>query len=174
MNIEDFSIEAQQKRIENNKLIEKSKKRLKNALKSGYDFKPIWISDKALIDFTVLGGEAIVKDLSLEDNEILWTTLDNLLEHMQSAYRNSYKKNKLWTAHIDDKITKALMFWEDGNRMIPPILIMNSELTEIIPHDGKHRIAICHYFDVSEIPVIIPSNEIEQFPKTFINKTRKN
>jgi len=175
MDIEDFSIEAQQKRIDENNKIEKLKMNYKKLLKSGdYNINPTWLTDKNKIDFSILGDDASVKHLFLSDYQIWWTSLDNLFNHMAPTYRNSYHKNKLWLGHDDRKITKALKFWEDGNKMIPPILIMNGNNSEILPHDGKHRIALCHYFDIEEIPVIISAVSFPNFPQTFKAVLKKN
>lgn len=175
MDREYFSIEAQQKRKDEYNKMERLKKKYKADIKSGsYNFSPIWLTDKSEIDFSVLGDEASVELLFLSNYQIWWTSLDNLFNHMASIFRNSYHKNKLWTGHDDRKITKALKFWEDENKMIPPILIMNGNNTEILPHDGKHRIALCHYFDVEEIPVIISDVTLPNFPQTFKDELRIN
>jgi hypothetical protein len=168
-----FSLEEQEVRIQQNKEADKLIKSFRKALKVGYEFNPKWLLDKQNINFSVLRDlDENEKDFPLGKYQILITPLDNLLEHMIEVYRYSYVKKKLWTLHEDKKIARALKFWEDGNAMIPPILIPHSELDQIIPHDGKHRIAVCHFFDVKEIPVIISDSDFSKMPASFISKAK--
>lgn len=167
MNIEDYSIENQKKRIEANKNINEKKKEFKIILKNNPNsISAHWLLAKENIDFENLPEK---KPTFIIDRnyEIYWVNLKELLNNLNYDAEKVYGKKTIWTLnHNDTKITRVLINWQNQEKLIPIILnIPNPKI--VLIQDGHHRLTVSNYLDLEKIPVIISRNFEANFLSRF-------
>ncbi|HAF27804.1 MAG TPA: hypothetical protein DCG75_02040 [Bacteroidales bacterium] len=162
MDKEYFSLENQMKRIEENERREKNKRCFKKKMKnSTFSILPAWHLTKSEIDLSHIANDCH-KDLKKDSDYSLYLiNKEELFRILDDCYRTVYTKEKIWKSHEPDKITSVLESWENSNKLIPPILILDLKEEKFLIQDGKHRFAVANYFDAVYIPVII-LNQIEK------------
>jgi len=167
MNIEDYSIENQIKRINANKHINKKKKEFKIILKNNPDsISAHWLLVKEYIDFENLPEK---KPTFITDSnyDIYWVNLKELLNNLNYDAEKVYGKKSIWTLkHNDSKITRVLIHWQNQEKLIPIILNIPDPKLVLI-QDGHHRLTVSNYLDLEKIPVLISKNFEENFLSRF-------
>lgn len=166
MNIEDYSIENQIKRINANKYINEKKKEFKIILKNNPNsISAYWLLEKENIDFENLPEK---KPTFITDGnyDIYWVNLKELLKNINYNAEKVYGKKSIWSKHNDSKITRVLIHWQNQEKLIPIILNIPSSKVVLI-QDGRHRLTVSNFLDLEKIPVIISKNFEENFLSRF-------
>mgnify|MGYP006981761299 CR=1 FL=1 len=158
-----FSIENQQKRIQENQEIKKAEKRFKKLMKSdSFKIESNWHINKGEIDFSHLKDHK-PNYIETDNYSIYEINKIDLFKILNSTVKDTFQKKNIWTKHSPFNITKVLIHWEKGDKLIPPILNMDLTKTNFILEDGKHRFAVFNYFEEVKLPIIVPDIFLEKF-----------
>jgi len=99
--------------------------------------------------------------------------LGKLVRWMSEADAAFFGRKKLYEYSSDQKTSRVLDLWQQGEKLIPPtILIYDQQYmnlvrptgipsSELRPADGKHRLAICCNFEVETIPILVLNRQLD-------------
>lgn len=102
-----------------------------------------------------------------ENFTVEYLNIDRILNFHFENDEKVFPRNKLWnTCRSDRKITKLILYIENGNILCPPIIdftfvqLTNTEVFSI--YDGNHRIALSRFLKYDEIPFIIRKTNLQR------------
>lgn len=139
-------------------------KRFKNG---GEKLTPIWHIEKKDIDFKKT-NTTINLSLLEDGYTILAVDAKLLMNKMGTSYVKLYQ-GKLYKDSSEDKISQVIYHWMNGEKLIPPIIIIHDSLfsdmvtNAIAPQDGNHRLRVAYYFGVEKIPIIVLNQQLNNF-----------
>jgi len=122
-----------------------------------------WETNISNMDFDKLKSKYtdIRKNILLSESQVIYLNLDKVVARNCSNPDGIFPKDNLWAAErLPNKIASLVEFIENGNLVIPPIIETNgNESLQIV--DGFHRIAICRFLQLEEIPFLIENRLIQ-------------
>lgn len=143
---------------------EKIYKHFKNG---GQKLTPLWHLDKKDIDFERTDTTLI----QLKNGySIVEVDAAALMNKMGPPYVKLYS-GKLYHDNSERKISQVLYHWMNGEKLIPPVIIIHDETISSIvsnavaPQDGNHRLRAAYHFGVKKIPIIVLDAQLSKFIK---------
>lgn len=145
--------------------MKEEKEYLNASISDVININPLWHSNTKDIDFSNQPDTFIEKyTKGFHIYKSSWADLQNAFNPL---YSNLYESNDLWTEDQDpQKICKVLKHWDDGDNLIPPMLIDNG-YGELLPVDGKHRLKAASILDKEMITFILSDVDLAAINKYF-------
>lgn len=159
--IEKFIKEREKHQMEFQRLDQKASE-YKEQIKNGtFNIEIQWETDITQISLDKLRTSLIdeIKNNLITDYEIVNFDLDKVVNRHCTNADNIYPKNNLWKLRQPHDIARLIEFVENGNKIIPPMILPTSNTTIAIL-DGNHRIALCRFLKLSHIPFIVKKDTL--------------
>lgn len=144
---------------------DKIKKELINDILKLETIRPLWHTDKSLIDFNNQKTQVNLNIFKDGYTIIESVEIELLLNSFQEYYPDPkpFRDNVLFSeAFTDWKICGVIDNWINQIKLIPPIILWNELLDKTFAADGKHRLKVTCIIGEEHIPIIIPNSQLSE------------